>query len=247
MFLTFPKVNKRGRSPPSLVAFGVAFEKSRRAKRRNQNPPFNRGLRTALSPFVNFWKSYIYIYKTENSTLPTLSELEMSASKKNETPGISSGDELYLPCVVDRVVSLSILDMEESPENQITSLLREQVEGLCIKQGYVRPNTVQLRSVSAGKLSGSDIHFNTTFRADVCLPLEGMVVQCKVVTVTKAGLNCTVYDKGANVFPITVFITRQSHDDPISNVNPGDNIRVKLYASTFQINDSRICALGLVE
>jgi DNA-directed RNA polymerase subunit E'/Rpb7 len=128
--------------------------------------------------------------------------------------------------------------------DQVTDLLRRQVEGRCIAQGFVRPGSVCLRSLSAGLAVGADIHFTATFRADVLQPLEGTVVRCNVLSVTKAGLHCSVYDKRTDTQPLTVFISRKSHEDPISNAQPGDTIRATIYASTFQVDDVRICALA---
>jgi DNA-directed RNA polymerase subunit E'/Rpb7 len=156
-------------------------------------------------------------------------------------------DEIFFPSIIDRVVCLSILKINQNAETQILQILRQQIEGKCVDQGFVRPNSIKLRHTSIGKLNGSDIHFNVTFRADVCNPLTGVIVHCKINTVTKAGLNCNVYDKITETYPITVFITRQSHDDAISNSSAGDNISARIYATTFQINDTHICALANFE
>jgi DNA-directed RNA polymerase subunit E'/Rpb7 len=162
--------------------------------------------------------------------------------EKNDTKN-GGADDLYMPCVADRVICLCISEiMDSSPTDLILKLLRQQVEGKCIKEGFVRPNSVKLRSVCAGKLEGSNVQYNVTFRADVCDPLKDMVVVCRVLTVTKAGLNCTVNEN--NINPLTVFITRQPHEDTISNVMPGDNIRARIQATTFQIYDTYICALA---
>ncbi len=157
-------------------------------------------------------------------------------------------DVLFLPCVVNRAVSLSARDLSDGDiDTRVADLLRRQVDGRCIAQGFVRPGSVCLRSLSVGRAMGADIHFNTTFRADVLQPLEGTVLRCNVVSITKAGLHCTVYDKLTDTHPLTVFIARRAHDDPISEARPGDAIRAKIYASTFQVNDARICALAHFE
>ena len=93
-------------------------------------------------------------------------------------------------------------------------------------------------------MNSSNIEFTVTFDAMVCLPVEGMVIECTCKTITKAGIHAQVIDDNNNI-PITIFIARDHHhlDSRFSNVNVGDKLKSRVIGIRYELDDDFICAI----
>jgi len=75
--------------------------------------------------------------------------------------------------------------------------------------------------------------------------VEGMLIECKSKTITKAGIHAEVVDETGTV-PVTVFIARDHNynDVTFNNVKENENILVRVIGTRFELNDSYICVIG---
>ena len=82
----------------------------------------------------------------------------------------------------------------------------------------------------------------------VCYPVEGMVIDCNVKTITKAGIHAEVIDNEGNI-PITIFIARDHHftDKTFTNITENNKITTKIIGIRFELNDPYICAIGTLD
>jgi hypothetical protein len=120
------------------------------------------------------------------------------------------------------------------------------VEGKCITEGYIKPNTVQLKNYSSGIIKGDKIEFNVVFECKVCNPVEGTWVnKCKVKSITKAGIHANAFDDNNNI-PVTVFVIRDHFVDNkyFNSIKEDDLIDVKVIGSRFELNDPCIEVIG---
>lgn len=131
-------------------------------------------------------------------------------------------------------------------DEYIESYLKNKVEGKCIYDGYVKPDSVRLLKRSAGILLGSrftgDITYEIAYTAELCNPMEGNVYECKVKLINKTGI-C------ASNGPLTVIVGRQLHEDNLENFNKiqvGDTIKVHVIGKTFSLNDKEIKVVGKI-
>jgi len=83
----------------------------------------------------------------------------------------------------------------------------------------------------------------------ICHPVEGMLIECDVKTITKAGIHAEVTDN-VGAIPITAFIARDHHfnDRTFADIKENAKIVVRVVGVRFELNDPYICVLGqLVE
>ena len=82
----------------------------------------------------------------------------------------------------------------------------------------------------------------------ICYPVEGMVIECNVKTITKAGIHAEVVDNEGNM-PITIFIARDHHftDKAFANIAENSKITTKIIGIRFELNDPYICAIGTLD
>ena len=70
--------------------------------------------------------------------------------------------------------------------------MKKQLEGKCIREGFVLPGSVEIVSRSAGTAQLS--HFNANFifhiqySAKICNPVEGDIVEAEITNVNKMGI-----------------------------------------------------------
>ena len=143
------------------------------------------------------------------------------------------------------------LTMEQIGQNIKQNLERNiafQVEGKCTQDGYIKPNSVRVFKYSAGVVNNDKVEFQTVFECLVCYPVEGMKMECKVKTITKAGIHAQVVDNDGNT-PITMFIARDHHfnDKMFENIKENSTINTEVIGIRFELYDPYICAIGTLE
>ena len=93
------------------------------------------------------------------------------------------------------------------------------------------------------------IEFQVVFECLICQPVEGMLIDCKVKTITKAGIHAEVIDNEGNI-PLTIFVARDHHisDKFFSNIKDNATIKVSTIGTRFELNDPYISVIAkLVE
>ena len=142
-------------------------------------------------------------------------------------------------------VFLSIDQVGQNIKRNLERSISNNIEGKCIQEGYIKPNSVRVVSYSAGVVTNVNVVFQTVFECMVCHPVEGLDVECVIKTVTKAGIHAEVTDIDGNS-PITIFIARDHHfnNKTFSNIKENDTIKATIIGIRFELNDPYICAIG---
>jgi DNA-directed RNA polymerase subunit E'/Rpb7 len=130
-------------------------------------------------------------------------------------------------------------------DNYIESYLKTNYEGKCIAEGYVKPETIKIVRRSIGAITGSrfsgDVTYMIEYSAEICNPVIGNVIECKVKNINKLGLLC-------NNGPITVIVGKKFHDnlEDINKIKEGDSINVEIIAKKIQLNKEEIQVVGKI-
>ena len=142
-------------------------------------------------------------------------------------------------------VFLSITEVGQNIKRNLERWISKNTEGRCIPEGFIKPNSVKVISYSSGTVNGDSIEFQTVFECMVCHPVEGMLVECDVKTITKAGVHAEVNDEDGNV-PVVVFIARDHHftNNRFANIKENDKITTKVIGVRFELNDPYICVIA---
>lgn len=176
-----------------------------------------------------------------------------SIAKKDRRHEQSHNDPkpIYEPYIKSLLTSKIVLSIREIGKNVKQNLERKiisQVEGKCIPEGFIRPNSVQIINYSSGNVISDLIEFHAVYECYVCHPVEGMLVEAMTKTITKAGIHAQVIDKEGNI-PITVFVARDHHhiDQLFNSVSENAKIIVRVIGTRFELNDPYICVIAKLD
>lgn len=154
---------------------------------------------------------------------------------------------IYMKNVIARKVYLDFNSIGSNVKEIIEQDLRNTIEGKCIDEGYIKPQSINILNYSAGTLSGKFVTFDVMFECLVCRPVEGMRFKAIVKNVTKAGIRAEVNE---NKSPVVVFIARDHHykSKEFAKLAEGDDINVRVIGIRYELNDDYISIIAeLVE
>jgi DNA-directed RNA polymerase subunit E'/Rpb7 len=171
------------------------------------------------------------------------------ALRKTNTTGIGKQERkiygVYSKSMLETKVLLSIVEIGKNIKPNLENKIISKVSGKCINEGFVKPNSVKIVSYSSGSIMSEYVEFHVIYECMICLPVEGMLVECSSKTITKAGIHAQVIDEDANM-PLTVFIARDHHsvDHRFQNIKEGNKLTVRIIGIRYELNDNCICAIA---
>lgn len=162
-----------------------------------------------------------------------------SVAKQDNTYGV------FHRSLLNMKVILKITEVGTTLKQNLERKIIQKTEGKCIAEGYIRPNSVRVVNYSSGNINGEYVEFQVSFECMICYPVEGMVVDCTVKTITKAGIHAEVVVDDKFV-PLTIFIARDHNytNKYFSQITENMNVQVKIIGIRFELNDAYICAIA---
>ena len=160
---------------------------------------------------------------------------------------ISRGLGVYMKNIITRKVCLPFTSIGSNIKENIEEYLKTEIEGRCIDEGYIRPNSTNIVSYSAGNIKGNNVIFDVMLECLVCRPVEGMRFRAIVKNITKAGIRAEINEVKS---PIIVFIARDHHykSKEFARLKEGNDINVRVIGIRYELNDEYISIIGeLVE
>ena len=152
---------------------------------------------------------------------------------------------VYIKSQLTRKIVLPITEIGKNVKQNLEKKLMSQIEGRCIPEGFIQPNSVRIISYSSGNILSDIIEFHVVYECMISHPVEGMLIEAECKTITKAGIHAQVIDEHGNM-PITVFVARDHHpvDRKFNEVKEGDKITTKVIGVRFELNDPYICVIA---
>jgi hypothetical protein len=152
---------------------------------------------------------------------------------------------VYNKSVLDTKVILLVTEIGKNIKANLESKIISKIGGKCITEGYIKPGSIHIINYSSGSINGDIIEYHVLFECMVCLPVEGMLIECTSKTITKAGIHAQVIDEDDNM-PVTVFVARDHHhiDDRFLSVKENTKITVRVIGIRYELNDKYICAIA---
>ena len=146
---------------------------------------------------------------------------------------------------LQKKVILKITEIGKTLKQNLERKIIKQVEGKCIAEGYIRPNSVRIVNYSSGNINGEFVEYTVVYECMVCYPTEGMIVECTVKTITKAGIHAEVVAE-EGIVPLTVFIIRDHNytNKLFPQIKENMKINARIVGTRFEINDTNICAIA---
>lgn len=156
----------------------------------------------------------------------------------------SKTQNVYMQSLLTTKVTLKITEIGGNLKDTLEKKIVKNVEGRCINEGYIRPNSVKILEYSSGNIVGEHVDFIVSYECMVCHPVENMKIQCTVHRVTQAGIHAQVIMDG--VVPLTIFVARD-HNYMIklfSQIKENQEITVRIEGIQYSLNDPCITAIA---
>ena len=152
-------------------------------------------------------------------------------------------DKIYNSQIINRNIKINISNIGKNIKELLTIKLKNELEGKCIDEGFVKPNSLDIINYSSGLIQGDGVIFSTNIKLDICNPVEGIKIKCKVQDITKAGIRAKLDMESS---PLVIFIARDHNNfnDKFNNTTAGDNIIVTIIGTRFELNDTYISVIA---
>jgi DNA-directed RNA polymerase subunit E'/Rpb7 len=142
-------------------------------------------------------------------------------------------------------VYLSMIEIGNNIKENMKKKIAHQVEGKCIKEGYIMKNSVEVVTYTAGKINMENVVFDVIYKCDICLPVKDMVIECLTKTITKAGIKAEYIVDNEPV--MTVFISRDDNYDNEDFLKiKGSNVSIfaKVIGVSYELNEPTITVMA---
>lgn len=126
--------------------------------------------------------------------------------------------------------------------------LRKELEGKCIKDGYIKKNSISVVNKGLGRIEkgqfNGNIIYDIEYQAEVCNPAEGQILQCKTISINKIGVIAIVSDEENQ--PIKILLPKYTHRDnnTFKDIKEGDMLEIEVIGKRFELNSTFISVVG---
>jgi DNA-directed RNA polymerase subunit E'/Rpb7 len=158
--------------------------------------------------------------------------------------------DLFIPIKFKTSITLKPSELDENFEKTILKKLKDNYENVCSKYGYIKNNSIKIKSRSIGLIKNQHFNGNTTFDviclAEICNPIQGSIIKCKVKAKNSMGLLASgYYDK----IPILEIIIPKisagiQSEVNLDNIVIGQEIKIEVCGKKYQLFDKHISIIG---
>jgi len=152
---------------------------------------------------------------------------------------------IYSRSLLTRSVMLPITTIGKNINETMQSYISANFEGKCIAEGYAKPNSSKIVTISSGVIErGNQILFNVVFECDICFPVEGALIQCIAKNITNAGVRGISADDFPS--PVDVFLARDHHYllSEMNEIKEGDSFVARVIGQRFELNDRQVSVIA---
>jgi DNA-directed RNA polymerase subunit E'/Rpb7 len=164
--------------------------------------------------------------------------------KKHYVPK-KSNEVLYSKSLITRSIKLDINSIGKNIIITLLQKIRDDYEGKCVVEGYIQPGTCNIKGYSSGLLKSNYVIYEVLFECLTCFPVQGMLIECVAINITKAGIRAEINtDKKPS--PAIVFITRDHNYnvDEFSKIKEGDIFEARVIGQRFELNDKFVSIIA---
>jgi DNA-directed RNA polymerase subunit E'/Rpb7 len=156
-------------------------------------------------------------------------------------------ENLYTTNILEYRYHLQADEFGQDPDEIFLSKLKKEIEGRCIREGYVKVGSVKILGRSLGKINQAYFTglpvYDIKFQADICNPPIGSIINCTVKDETKMGLVCQINDTDN---PLDIVVPSQWHFDnkKYTMLEPEMKIKIKVARKRHENGDNHISVVG---
>jgi DNA-directed RNA polymerase subunit E'/Rpb7 len=151
---------------------------------------------------------------------------------------------VYSLSQITKKIGLPINAIGRKLQQTIEETIAAMVEGRCIVEGYVKPQSVRVITYSSGLIKGTEVVFDVVFECEVCFPVAGMLFSCVAKNITKAGIRAESVDEMPS--PFVLFVARDHYyaSDYFNSIEEKQKFTARVIAQRFELNDKYVSIIA---
>jgi len=152
-------------------------------------------------------------------------------------------NKIYSKVMLSDKIEINFKNINSEIYNTLEKIIKKKVEGICIDEGFVKKDSVNLISYSSGELFSNNVAIDVVYECLVANTVESMTFDCIVKSITKVGIRAEINE---SVSPFVIFIARDHHFDNelFSKINENDIINVRVLGQRYELNNKFISVIA---
>ena len=152
-------------------------------------------------------------------------------------------NDIYFHTQMRRRISLNPRYLDVNFASFVEKIVKSNIEGKCVREGYVVPGTVVILERSMGNLNNNQFNDNVLFDvvigAKVCNIPVNSVVRATVKKINKVGIL-------AELGPLVIMVPREIHSikDIFRDVKVGSDVDILVIGKTYELDSKKISVYG---
>ena len=174
--------------------------------------------------------------EAESAEEPVIADVKKQKRKKQTV-------DIFHNTMITKKISVPIHNVGKNIRETLETIISSEIEGKCIAEGYVKEKSTRIMTYSCGVVTSSKIMFDIVFECMICLPVEGMHINCVAKNITKAGIRAETEDTPS---PVVIFVARDHHASlaKFGKVVPERKIKVRVIGQRYELNDKYISIIA---
>jgi len=158
--------------------------------------------------------------------------------------------DLFIPIKFKTNVILLPNELDLDFEKTILKKIKENYENICSKYGYIKNNSIKIIKRSIGLVKNQHFNGNTSFcvlcLAEICNPIQGSIIKCKVKNINKMGVLAEGYYDNIPILEIIIPLNSAGIKSEISleTLAKGQEIKIEVCGKKYQLFDKHISIIG---
>ena len=163
----------------------------------------------------------------------------------NSNTNSNTNLHIYIRSLLTQKIVLQYNEVNSELFDTLEGKLKQFNEGKCIKDGYVKNNSVKLLTYSGGELFSNKLVFECVFECLITNPVESMILNCIAKSITKVGVRAELVSDDNNS-PYIIFIARDHHysNEVFSQIKENDMLQVRVLGQRYELNDKFISVIA---
>ena len=159
--------------------------------------------------------------------------------------------ELFIPIKFRCSITLKPNELTGDFEKTILKKLKSKYENICSKYGYIKNNSIKIVKRSIGIIKSQHFNGNISFDivciAEICNPIQGSIIKCKVKAKNSLGLLCEGgYEGNRQILEIIVPKISAGIQSEINldTIAINQEIKIEVCGKKYQLYDTHISIIG---
>ena len=158
--------------------------------------------------------------------------------------------DLFIPIKFKTNVIILPNELDLDFEKTILKKIKENYENICSKYGYIKNNSIKIIKRSIGLVKNQHFNGNTNFcvlcQAEICNPIQGSIIKCKVKNINKMGVLAEGYYDNIPILEIIIPLNSAGIKSEINleTLVKGQEIKIEVCGKKYQLFDKHISIIG---